>query len=209
MMTSEEEGAYIRLLCYCWDSGDCSLPNDDTKLSIMSRLNERWFNGGSTTLKKCFIPHPEKDGFLTNQRLYDEMLKQRAWSDKSSEGGKKSALKRAEKKQLSKGGSKMVATKSNVALASASSFASKEEESKYRFAASVIKLSEKDYLQLKKTYNAIPDFDAELLAADQQYSREPPGNWFCALGNRLNVKHQSFLSKQKAKPKEKANVITL
>lgn len=75
----------------------------------------------------------------------------------------------------------------------------KEEESKkenkYRFAATVIRLTEKDYLNLKKTYFAIPDFDAELKAADQQYEREPPGNWFIALGNRLNGRHQFFLSK--------------
>jgi hypothetical protein len=82
----------------------------------------------------------------------------------------------------------------------------KEEEGKkkvsYRFAATIIKLSEKDYLELKKNYSAIPDFDAELLAADNQYSKEPPGNWFCALGNRLNAKHQLYTSK---KPPTKAD----
>lgn len=72
---------------------------------------------------------------------------------------------------------------------------------KYRFAATTIKLTEKDYLDFKKTYYTIPDLDAELLAADSQYTKEPPGNWFCALGNRLNSKHQHHLSQKPAKRK--------
>ena len=109
MMNLEQEGAYIRLLCYCWDSGDCSLPGDEQELALMSRLGEGWFKGGSAILLKCFVPHPEKDGFLTNQRLYDELVKQREWKQKSSEGGKKSAEKRKE----SKGGSRVVQPKAN------------------------------------------------------------------------------------------------
>src|SRR5271154_6429275 len=105
MMPPDLEGAYIRLLCYCWDSGDCSLPDDDKQLAVLSRLNEGWFNGGSTMLRNCFIPHPNKQGFLTNERLLTETIKQAAWSNKSSIGGKKSAEKRAANKQQSKGGS--------------------------------------------------------------------------------------------------------
>ena len=77
MMTPAEEGAYIRLLCYCWESGDCSIPNDDELLAKISRLNEQWFNGSSTIVKRCFIPHPDKPGFLSNKRLLEEQEKQK------------------------------------------------------------------------------------------------------------------------------------
>ena len=88
----------------------------------MSRVSK----GGWSLVKECFIPHPEKEGFLTHKRLLEEMQKQRSWSKKSSIGGKKSAAKRAEKQKHFKGGSKMVATKSNVASASATASAVRE-----------------------------------------------------------------------------------
>jgi hypothetical protein len=127
LMTPEQEGAYVRLLCYCWDSGDCSLPDDDEQLAAMSRLGQGWFNGGSTTLRKCFIPHPGKDGFLTNERLLEEHTKQAAWREKSRLGGKKSAAQRAVNPEDSKGGSTVVQPtpnrpvepKGNIATASA------------------------------------------------------------------------------------------
>ena len=108
MMTPAEEGAYIRLLCYCWDSGDCSIPDDDAALAVMSRLGEGWFKGGSTAVRKCFVPHPHNPGFLTNERMLSERQNQAEWSKKSSAGGKKSAAQRAEKKATSQGGSRVV-----------------------------------------------------------------------------------------------------
>ncbi len=101
VMTPEQEGGYIRLLCYCWNSGDCSLPDNDDELIALARLSK----GGSTNviapIKRCFVPHPEKPGFLTNERLQKEIAKQAAWKKKSSNGGKQSS----ENKRKSKGGS--------------------------------------------------------------------------------------------------------
>lgn len=126
LMPPEYEGAYIRLLAYCWDSGDCSLPDDDDQLAMLSRLGEGWFKGGSTVVRKCFIPHPSKQGFLSNKRLLDEVEKQLEWRKKSSKGGKASAAKRAEKQKEFKGGSRVVEDclqpNANTASASASSF---------------------------------------------------------------------------------------
>lgn len=112
MMTAEQEGGYFRLLCYCWDSGDCSLVDDDDVLAKLSRLNEGWFNGGAVIIRKCFIPHPEKPSFLTNARMLQEGMKQKSWSEKSSIGGKKSA----EKRKQSKGGSTVVEAKGNLPI---------------------------------------------------------------------------------------------
>lgn len=95
LMTPEQEGAYIRLLCYDWASD--GIPDDDATLAALSRLGEGWFKGGSTVVRKCFNQHPEKPGFLTNARLQTEREKQHAWREKSREGGIKSAESRSKK----------------------------------------------------------------------------------------------------------------
>jgi uncharacterized protein YdaU (DUF1376 family) len=99
-MTPSEEGAYIRLLCYCWNDPDCTLPDDDEVLARLSRLGEGWFNGGSTALRRCFMPHPKKPGRLFNSRLLDERKKQEAWRKKSREGGIQSGKTRAKTRDL-------------------------------------------------------------------------------------------------------------
>lgn len=106
MMTPDQEGAYIRLLCYMWNDPDCSLPDDDNELASLSRLHEGWLKGGSSAIRKCFMQHPEKVGFLTHDRLLTELKKQAKWREKSAEGGKKSAESRIN--NVLKGGSRVV-----------------------------------------------------------------------------------------------------
>lgn len=172
LMTPAQEGAYVRLLCYCWDSGDCSLPDDDAELAILSRLGEGWLNGGSAVVRKCFMPHPSKPGHITNTRLLEEAEKQLAWQKKSSEGGKKSAEKRAEKKESSKGGSGRAEPKAKRPLQpngnSSSSFASSSAE---KDSGTTVPSSSpfptplpdwipaamwKDYLEMRRKKNAAP-----------------------------------------------------
>lgn len=94
MLTLEEEGAYIRLISYCWQHG--SIPSSPEEAA---RLIGK---GASTTLAsvvlKMFQPSPER-GRMIHDRLESERAKQSAWKEKSSEGGRKSAEIR------SKGGS--------------------------------------------------------------------------------------------------------
>lgn len=94
VMSPEEEGAYIRLLCYAWGDPDCSLPDDDNILATLSRLGERWFNGCSTNVKRCFNEHPEKPGRIYNPRLLEERKKQQHRSLKAKESGVKSGESR-------------------------------------------------------------------------------------------------------------------
>ena len=97
MMTLEEEGAYMRLLCYCWIQGH--LPADPEKLA---RLIGK---GGSTTLATVvaamFKKDPTNPERLIHDRLEEERVKQAEWAKKSSLGGKASAAAR----NPSKGGS--------------------------------------------------------------------------------------------------------
>ena len=99
-MTLEEEGAYIRLLCYCWKHG--SIPSDLQKIASLIG------KGASTTLATnvvtMFQPDPNDNSRLVHDRLAEEKIKQDAWRQKSSEGGKKSAETRKKLKNSNEKG---------------------------------------------------------------------------------------------------------
>lgn len=84
--TLVQQGAYIRLLSVCWLSGDCSLPNDSRKLSMLSGLQEQELE----FVYQMFTPHPRKEGHLTNDRLLKEWERAHWISEKRSQAGKKS-----------------------------------------------------------------------------------------------------------------------
>lgn len=77
-MSLEEEGAYIRLLCYAWNEGDnCGLPDDDKFISRLLKVSTRkWaklkqilFAGNHAVFEK------KSDGLMHNKRLDEEWLK--------------------------------------------------------------------------------------------------------------------------------------
>lgn len=95
MMSLEEEGAYIRLLAFCWREGSIS-----SDLNALSRLCK----GASTTLLavvvKRFKPNPNDAARLIHSRLEKERVKQAAWREKSAKGGRKSAKARKAKRRI-------------------------------------------------------------------------------------------------------------
>ena len=105
MMTPEQRASYIDLLCYQWNDDDCSLPDDDEALSMLSGMGERWLNGGCRLLRECFPPHPTQAGRVANPRLLEIRRERDEWSHKSSKGGKQSAKNR---QPNGKGGSRVV-----------------------------------------------------------------------------------------------------
>lgn len=90
LLTLEEEGAYRRLLDYCWLHG--SIPAD---ISLLSRLIGK---GASTTLattvSTMFQPRGDR---LVHDRLDAERRKQEQWREKSAKGGRKGAATRAKR----------------------------------------------------------------------------------------------------------------
>ncbi len=98
VMDLAQVGAYSFLLAACWDSDDCSLPDDDKTLSALSRMGEQWCTVVSTPVRACFIPHPKHPGHLTNERLLTEFKSlQKFRRDKQRAGhagGVKSGLSR-------------------------------------------------------------------------------------------------------------------
>ena len=87
MLNLEEEGAYIRLLCFCWQHG--SIPS---KPSEIARLVGK---GCSSNLARVvaamFDRHPTDATKLVHSRLEIEKAKQAAWKEKCRAGGQKSA----------------------------------------------------------------------------------------------------------------------
>jgi len=176
MMTPAEEGAYIRLLCYCWKDEDCSLPDDDEVLARLSRLNEGWLKGGSRVVASCFQPHPTKVGFLTNERLMQEREKQDEWRRKSAAGGRKSAATRAKNK--SKGGSHLVATKAQPIANTSSSSSSSNNTSKNKFSDIDMELAKFFYELISKNIEnpKKPSFNSwanDIRLMREQDKREP------------------------------------
>lgn len=109
-MTLEQQGAYMRLLCHCWASQEAAIPDDDEQLAALSGMGQRWLKNGCQLVRVCFQPHPNKPGFLTNERVAELWVERLEWKEKSRIGGKNSAAKRWGKKTSGKdkGGSKMV-----------------------------------------------------------------------------------------------------
>jgi uncharacterized protein YdaU (DUF1376 family) len=89
VMSLEECGAYIKLMCYCWREG--SIPNDPIKLAKMVGAPDK---GGDATLWSavtlCFDVDPNDTSRLFHPRLEIERVKQEAWRLKSALGGKNS-----------------------------------------------------------------------------------------------------------------------
>jgi uncharacterized protein YdaU (DUF1376 family) len=81
VMTLAQEGAYIRLLCYAWQSLDCSIPADR---KVLSRTMLKGIDVGAleAVLKK-WESHPQDPTKLRNPRLYKEWLKARSKQVKS------------------------------------------------------------------------------------------------------------------------------
>lgn len=95
MMTSEQRGWYIQLLCEAWESEvQGTLPNDPKILWILAGASsEHLFNTCSTPVIAMFNQTGET---LVHNRLVEEVIKQKQWSEHCSQAGKKSALKRKE-----------------------------------------------------------------------------------------------------------------
>lgn len=111
MLSLEEEGAYIRLVASCWQHG--SIPADAEKCARL--IGKGCSTTLATVVQAMFQPHPNDGTKLVHDRLEMEREKQALWRQKSADGGRKSAEKRAEKAKSkepspgeSKGGSRVV-----------------------------------------------------------------------------------------------------
>lgn len=122
-MTSAQEGAYRRLLDFCWLEG--FLPNDENELLALCKADITIED--VRVVMKCLKEDSNDPTKLNSERQIKERIKQAKWSEKSSEGGKASAAKRYGTGEPTsyKGGSKMVEPKANIPFSSSSSSSNK------------------------------------------------------------------------------------
>lgn len=85
MMTAQEVGIYILLLCLDWNDGGFAL--DRTRLARWCKTDEETFTASWTIVGRCFDQH---EGRWYNERLQNERDKQAKWREKSRNGGLKS-----------------------------------------------------------------------------------------------------------------------
>jgi uncharacterized protein YdaU (DUF1376 family) len=89
MMTPEEVGVYVLLLCLDWNQN--GFIADPDRLARWCRITPKRFAAVWPVVGACF---KERDGRFYSPRLEKERGKQAAWRQKSSEGGKLGADKR-------------------------------------------------------------------------------------------------------------------
>lgn len=123
LMDLEHEGPYLRALCYCWLNG--SIPSDPKQLAKL--IGKGCTEDAARVVQVCFDLVQSDPSRMTQKTLDRERNKQRLWAEKSASGGKKSGQIRKEKAK-SKGGSRVVEPKANIAFASSSAFASSNKE---------------------------------------------------------------------------------
>lgn len=85
-LTLAQQGGYLRLLCLCWESGYCGLPDDRAKLLKLSNLDEHLFS----EVYEMFMEHPSHPDMITSKRLFIEWGKLVRLSGVRSQAGRKS-----------------------------------------------------------------------------------------------------------------------
>ena len=93
LMSHEQRGAYMDLMCHAWNEDDCSLNNNDDDLAILSSLHDKW-PANSEKIKACF---KLKGSRLVHERLLAEREKQKGFSEKCKKAGMASGKARRTK----------------------------------------------------------------------------------------------------------------
>lgn len=92
LMSLQERGAYITLICYCWQQG--SLPAEHEHLARFCGTPLAVFRRLWPSIAPCFRPHPSQGDRLVHPRLEKERKKQRDFRRLQSEKGRASAARR-------------------------------------------------------------------------------------------------------------------
>lgn len=91
LMTPEEIGAYVLLMCYCWKEG--SLNDDMEEMALLSRMDKEAFKSSwEKRISSCFIMNDH--GEWVHPRLEKERQKQQKYRQKKAEAGRKGAQSR-------------------------------------------------------------------------------------------------------------------
>lgn len=204
-----ESGAYLHLIMDYWQNG--KLPADDKLLARISKLTEREWRKLKPVLQAFF-----HDGW--KHKRIDEELAEVARIAESNAGKARDAANKRWSKHKEKPPQAMPQAMPQACLEHTPSNApectlhtspfTKEEKKEggaeaptplYAFSGKTIRLNQVDYDRWREAYYAIEDFDAELQAADDYYTANPPkdGKWFFPVSNWLKKEHAKALERRK------------
>jgi uncharacterized protein YdaU (DUF1376 family) len=101
MMSLAGQGAYVRLMCYCWREG--SIPKDIDRLARLCGIDSSAMGQLWAELKLCFAEHPADPERLVHPRLEKEREKQAEFHRERTESGKRGAKLRWEREKRRRG----------------------------------------------------------------------------------------------------------
>lgn len=204
-LSRAERGMYMDLIMEAWKQPSCDLPNDEKWLKRrLAASDEEWAE----------IGRPIIDEFWTlngNGRLEQKRLKrERKFVEKKRQKQRVAAKSRWDKEKgaCKRNANAMPITPTPTPTESEGKSTTETEriESpverqgrsapkapprdglvRYAWQGRIIRLTQPDYDRWRKSYPDIPDFDAELQAADDYYHENPPadGKWFFPVSNWL------------------------
>lgn len=126
LMTNEQVGMYVKLLCYQWMEG--SIPEKSSSDIAVLRLgwgDETEMRDFNSILETCFVKHPTEKGRLINKRLDEIRREQEEISLRKQEAGR--AGGRAKARLAVLGSCQLSATSKRLANSSYSESESKSE----------------------------------------------------------------------------------
>lgn len=148
----------------------------------------------------------QEGGKLMVKRCADELQKVGKRIAEASQSGRKGGRPNKEINNLEKANGlsdEKLTTNQQPATNNQQPTEKKEEDApgakQYAWKGNVIRLEADDFAKLKKTYRAIPDFEAELFAADAYYTDNPPkdGKWYWPVMGWLKREHQKHAAGDK------------
>jgi len=96
MMTLEQQGAYVRLLCHAWRATTVGrLLNDRSTLFALARMTPEQWDQNSEAILRAF--RVDDDGYITQKRLVKEWEKQQVKRLQAHEAGVRSGEVRRER----------------------------------------------------------------------------------------------------------------
>jgi uncharacterized protein YdaU (DUF1376 family) len=164
LMSNQEIGCYIKLLCYCWREG--SIPSDVNKIARLcgedsSAMDQLWL-----AIRQCFESAFDDETRLINPRLVAERVKQEEHRKERAESGAKGAKARweaAHKADSSANGSAKKQPKAKHA-SSSSTLSSSSNKNTYVY---------EDYPEFMEFWSLYPNKDGKYKALEAWAKANP------------------------------------
>jgi uncharacterized protein YdaU (DUF1376 family) len=198
LMTLDEQGAYLRLLCHAWSDPDCCLPDDDSKLALLSGLGPKWSEGSGLKIRAKFVPDETRQGHIFNAKQRglrsDQTKRLKAAKDKATKAANSRWHRQSNPQALPENSSSNAQASSEHMLGDASSLLPRHSLAGER-AADAERPSQSEVLAHASTiglaaWKAIDWFEEMQGGGWLDYAHRPIADWKSVL-NRVRTKWEA------------------